>query len=374
MRALRDLILVTACCAVANTAPAQTLTQQSLEQVQTVLQRANEAYGGRDKVMGLRSVAVEFEDTNYSVNQSRGTAQPWDRGESHGQVFIDVQNQVFANRVYGSGGGGAFANGTLLNGEQNFQVNYRDHTMTPIAEPDFANTSGPFVRVTPVLLLRQLNEQSRTAHYLGETSYQDRPHDVLTFSMTVGPAISLYVDRQSGLINRSERVFPGFGLVEYHFSDYETVDGIPLHKRFELRLNGDINLERNNLKMALDVDSAPFVEMPEAFAHSAPLAPDAFQRQAIDEGVYLIGGNGTYALFVEMEDYVLGIGGTAAVAASLDSLGEATDKPLRYGVLTHHHSDHVLGVAPYVNAGATVVAARAHEQVVRDAAPDGAQL
>ncbi|MEO0425689.1 MAG: MBL fold metallo-hydrolase, partial [Pseudomonadota bacterium] len=47
---------------------------------------------------------------------------------------------------------------------------------------------------------------------------------------------------------------------------------------------------------------------------------------------------------------------------------------LRYGVLTHHHSDHVLGVAPYVNAGATVVAARAHEQVVRDAAPDGAQL
>lgn len=353
---------------------ATTLTETSVEKSADVLTRAMTAYGGTDKVMSVRSMAVQFEDTNYGVGQSRGTAKPWDESTLKGQVFADIENDVFASRTYGDGGGFEFANGTIINGSDSLQINYRSETATPIAEPDFATTSGPFFRVTPLLLLREFREHQRTAHYLGTEDLDGRPHDVVSFSMTVGPAISLYVDQETGFINRSERVFPGFGLVQYFFDEYEKVDDIPVHRRFTLRLNGDLNMTRKNVKVAFNVDAEPFLKTSAALARNPAQGPDTFQRQKVADGVWFIGGNGTYAMFTEMDDYVLAVGGTSAIAASMDSLREVTDKPIRYGVLTHQHSDHVIGVPTYVNAGATIIAARAHEQVVRDAAPDGAEL
>ena len=78
----------------------------------------------------------------------------------------------------------------------------------------------------------------------GETRVEDVNYDVIGFSMTVGPAISLYFEKGTHLLRRSERVFPGFGLVEYRFDDYETKNDIPHNRKFTLYLNGDVNLER----------------------------------------------------------------------------------------------------------------------------------
>ena len=39
-------------------------------------------------------------------------------------------------------------------------------------------------------------------------------------------------------------------------------------------------------------------------------------------------------------------------------------------MMTHHHFDHVLGVSAYEEEGATVIAAAAHERVMRRAAND----
>ena len=107
-------------------------------------------------------------------------------------------------------------------------------------------TSGPFVRVTPALLLRTLNDRSANAHYLGETKLDEKDYDVIGFSMTVGPAISMYFEKETHLLHRSERVFPGFGLVEYEFEDYAVADGIHFNQTFKLFLNGDPNIERKN--------------------------------------------------------------------------------------------------------------------------------
>jgi glyoxylase-like metal-dependent hydrolase (beta-lactamase superfamily II) len=49
------------------------------------------------------------------------------------------------------------------------------------------------------------------------------------------------------------------------------------------------------------------------------------------------------------------------------------DKPIRYGVISHHHNDHVLGVPAYVEEGATLLTVAAHEQTLRDAARDAGE-
>jgi glyoxylase-like metal-dependent hydrolase (beta-lactamase superfamily II) len=286
-----------------------------------------------------------------------------------------LENSIFANRLATNGGGFESSNGTIINGEKSFQLNFRAGTVAKIGEPDYHTASGPFVRVTPALLLRTLNDRSANAHYLGDTEVDGVEFDVVGFSMEVGPAISLYFDKETHLLHRSERVFPGFGLVEYEFNDYAVADGILFNKTFNLFLNGDPNLVRKNISMKINAPIDEYLEVSEALAAIPEVQPDPMSREEVADGVWLIGGNGTYGMFVDMGDYIFAAGGTAGGPDRVESIREVVgDKPIRYGLVTHHHFDHVMAIPNYEELGATVIAATAHERIVRRAADDGENL
>jgi glyoxylase-like metal-dependent hydrolase (beta-lactamase superfamily II) len=177
------------------------------------------------------------------------------------------------------------------------------------------------------------------------------------------------------MLRRSERVFPGVGLVEYRFSDYEVIDGIPFNRNFELYLNGDPNMQRTNVSTQVNVPLRDLVAADTTLVSIPEVTPDPLSRQEVADGVYLIGGSGTYAMFVDMGEYIVAVGGTAGIPERIDSLREVVaDKPIKYAVMTHHHFDHVMGVSAYEAEGATLVAATAHEKIVRRAAEDGDSL
>jgi glyoxylase-like metal-dependent hydrolase (beta-lactamase superfamily II) len=350
---------------------AENFTQSNVAKAQAIIDAAIEAHGGDVLLNDLHTLTIENETLNYSVDQSRSAEPPWDKSEASGINAIDLDNSVFVNNAVNSGGGFESRTGTIINGEESFQIDYRAGTIANIAEPDFDTASGPFVRVTPALLLRTLNDRSANAHYLGETELDGKDYEIIGFSMTVGPAISLYFDKETHLLHRSERVFPGFGLVEYEFKDYAVADGILFNKSFNLFLNGDPNIERENISMKINAPLDELLETSASLAAIPQVQPDPLSRQEVADGVWLIGGNGTYAMFVDMGDYIFAAGGTGGSPDRLESLREvAGDKPLRYGLMTHHHFDHVLAVPSYEEEGATIIASSAHERIIRRAAED----
>ena len=354
---------------------AENLTEHNSAQVQTIVEAAIAAYGGEQGIGSLETLFIESEGLNYSVDQSRGTEPPWDKSESTGFSAIDLGNSTFVSRASNNGGGFEAYNGTIINGDESFQLDFRAGTVARIAEPDFATTSGPFVRVTPVLLVRTLADRAANAYYLGETELDGETYDVVGFSMTVGPAISLYFDKEDHLLRRSERLFPGAGLVQYEFLDYETVAGIPFNRTFKLFLNGDPNIERRNLKTKVNSSLDALMVVDTNLQSIPEVEPDPLSRQEIADGIWLIGGTGTYAMFVDMGDYVFAAGGTAGIPDRIESLREVVgDKPVKYGMLTHHHFDHVMGVSAYEAEGATLIASAAHEEIVRRAAENGEAL
>lgn len=359
-----------------DNAPAQNITQQNMEKTQAVIDAAVAAYGGAETLNGLNSVVIEHETTAYATGQSRQPGPPWDRNRNSGLDAIGLDNNVFVNQIRGDGNGFEFDNATIINGEDNsYQLNYRAGTAAPVAQPDFDTTSGPFIRVTPALLVRQLQQRAAMTRYLGDAEVNDRPHAVLSLVMQVGPAISLYFDNETHLLNKSERFLPGFGLIEYAFTDYQNVDGIPFNNGFNLYVNGDTNLERRNTATRVNVDLDAFTRVPAGLERVAAVQPDPLSMQELADGVYLIGGNGTYAMFIEMDDYVIAVGGTAGIPVRITELRNAVpDKPIRYGVMTHHHSDHILGVPVYAAEGATVIAPAAHADTLRATITDGTEL
>jgi len=354
---------------------AENLTTKNTDKAKAVIAAAVEAHGGELPLDKLDTLLVEFESTNYSVDQSRGTEPPWDKSTSSGYSGIDIDNAIFVNRTVTDGGGFEAHNGTIINGEDSHQLNYRAGTVAQIAEPDFATTSGPLVRVTPALLVRTLQDRASNAYYLGEAEVDGVDYDVVGFSMTVGPAITMYFDRQKHLLRRSERIFPGAGLVQYEFLDYKVVDGVPVNGTFRFYLDGDLNIERKNLSTSVNAPLEEFLVVDPGLARIPQVSPDPLTRQQIGDGIWLIGGGGTYAMFVDMGEYIFAAGGTAGIPDRIELLREVVDnKPLRYAMLTHHHFDHVMGVQAYESEGAVLIASAAHEKIARRAAGDGEAL
>jgi len=373
MKRIFSLALATALAS--NLAFAQNFTETNTDKANAVIAAAVAAHGGDALLENLRTLSVEHETVNYSVDQSRATEPPWDKTLASGHDYINPDNAIFVTATQIRGGGFEASNATVIDGEKSYRVDYRTGTIAKIAEPDFDTNSGPFVRITPALLVRTLNERSANAHYLGETRVDDVVYDVVGFSMTVGPAISMYFHRKTHLLHRSERIFPGFGLVEYEFNDYETIDGVPFNRSFNLLVNGDPSMERVNISTQVNQPRDDSIAADPGLVAIPEIQADPLSRQEIADGVWLIGGNGTYAMFVDMGDYIFSAGGTAGIPERIESLREVVgDKPLRYSMMTHHHSDHVLGVTAYEAEGSTLLVAAAHEAVIRRAADDGEAL
>ena len=349
------------------------LPLKSANRAAEVIDAALEAYGGADTIANLNSVARKSKFTTWATNQSRVPGPPWDENSQTSFSAIDFENETFVSNNQGSGGGFDFNGGQIIKGNQGWQVSYRAGTVTPQAQPDFNTASGPFIRVTAPLLVKQLQNRRQTSYWLGEVDYEGRKHDVITLVMEVGPALSLYFDQETHLLSRSERVLPPFGQVDYRFSDYEIVDGIPFSQSFKLFANDQPNIfiDIQSTEVNQPIDKYAAVPQNLKMVDAAPPAPADVEIQEVKDGVFLVGAGGTYAMFVEMSDHIVAVGGTAGIPDRIKALRETGQhKPIKFGVMTHHHNDHVLGVPAYEDEGAVVLTVKQNEAVMRAAATD----
>ena len=362
-------LLISLAGLMAGALPAEdSLPLNSVNRANEIIDAAIAAHGGAEKLTALNSLAQEGAFTNYAVGQSRKPNPPWDQSTASGFNAIDFEKKIFVARNRGSAGGFDFDAANIVDGENAWQVDYRGDTVAPVAQPDFNTASGPFVRVTPALLMKQLQNRRQASNWLGVADIDGRPHDVITLVMEVGPGLGLYIDQETHMLTRMERVLPPFGQIEYRFSDYERIDGIAFNRTFQLLVNGDTSIDIVNSNTRVNVPVAEYAAVDDGLEAIPEITPDDFNLQEIAEGVFLVGGTGAYGLIVEMRDYLVAIGGTQGAAARIAEAGKhVSGKPVRYGVLTHHHSDHVPAAADYAREGATIITFRENEAVVREA-------
>ncbi|MEN7343090.1 MAG: MBL fold metallo-hydrolase [Pseudomonadota bacterium] len=364
------LVFIALCFSLIPLAIAGNLTEQNEAKTGKIIAKLVERYGGSDTLSSLDSIVVKHDNVFVSVGQSKKPTPPWDTSTATGVSAIDLAAERFAISNRGSGGGFEYHEATLINDTQSYELDYRSGYARPIEDPNYEQSTGPFVRVTPVLLVKALQDHARTAHFLGKASIEDREHYVVRFAMNQGPAISLYVDVNSHLITHSERIVPGFGMISYDFHDYEIISGIPFNRTFQLHQDGELSMKRTNQSISVNQSIDPYLSIDQSLTVTSPIPEDPMSLREVADGVYLIGGNRTYGMFVEMEDHVIAVGGVAGLNDRLEELRRVTQKPVKYGVLTHHHSDHLLAVSGYADIGATVVTPTAHETVVSEAAGD----
>ncbi len=255
-------------------------------------------------------------------------------------------------------------------------------------------------RAVPHVLLEEALTRSATLRHLGDMQIGQEKRAGVSYSTPDGVVLTLLFDPDTGLLREVEYLaelpLRGDTRVRWSFGEYRDVAGLGAYpSSYAIDLNGDRLREVTFTRISTGTESDLFdvpgdIALPEPPPSTASVGgsgsgsssssgqEDPHDIREVAPGVHLFVNvrGGFHMLFVEFEDHVvavdapaawnelhqLPIGGASEARASrvgaryLEGIRwRVPDKPVRYVVATHAHSDHLGGVLPFLKAGATVL-------------------
>jgi glyoxylase-like metal-dependent hydrolase (beta-lactamase superfamily II) len=324
----------------------------------SVLRAASQTMG----VDKLSSITYYGSGANFNLGQNNNANAPWPRVNANDYVrSIDfsqgVSRATWVTWAVPVQGGAA----AQASGQQN------------ITPANMAWAQQLEIWVTPWGFLKgaAANKATVRAQRVGGQRYQ-----VVTWNSPIlspgGQAYKVvgYINSQN-LVEKVQTWVenPIFGdmLVETQYSFYRDKDGLkypaqivqsrggwPVFEAFVLGANANpANIQQ--------LTTVPATAGPPPGAPGGPPAPgaDASPSEKLAEGVYRI--RGAYnALAVDLKDYIVlfepGPQNEARAQAIIaETRRVIPNKPIKYGVISHHHFDHTGGLAAVVAEGITIV-------------------
>lgn len=350
-----------------GSAQAANFTQENVQKSQEIISKTMEAYGGAEKIRGLQQVKVTYDVTNIAAGQSRKPGPPWDQDKRQRVSAFDFVKQQTVTSFKGINAGLPFAGVNIVNGESSANIDPILKIMTPVDGADFNIVAGGSLRSNGTFIVKRLQQFAGSARYLGDIQYNKRPHHLLSFTMTGGPALTLYIDKVSHLVSKNERVVGNF-LVEYYFSDYKKVDGIMFPFTNSYTVDGAPAQAFVATEYEVNKSFDSLLALPTDYLELAAALPTDIKTHTLGNNAYWVTQNAQNSLFFEFADHLLMIGGLPGVSARISEIQKTVaDKPVKYLVMTHHHADHIGGSQEANDAGITFVAVKNHKQVISEA-------
>jgi glyoxylase-like metal-dependent hydrolase (beta-lactamase superfamily II) len=344
------------------------------QDAKTVVDAAAAAMG----TTGLQSIQYSGTGTNNSVGQARTPGGPWPRFKVTKYVAsvnytapAMRQEIVRIDNEYPPRGGGAGP----------FNPSTGQGSIRPIPGDIIQNqnTDGRTevgalnIWLTPHGFLKGAAANEATA----KTSAA-RGRKIVSFT-AFGKYIVTGTVNDQNLVERVEtRVdnnFTGDTLIEGIYSDYRDFGGVKFPTRIVQRQGGHPVLEitvadvQPNSPAALEVRGAlQRGGGPPAAPGAPPPAAGAVGMKAekIADGVWFLTLGNPQSLLVEFNDYAVIVEAPSNDERSLATIAEAKrmfpNKPIRYLVNTHHHSDHAGGIRAYVAEGIPIITHEAQKQ------------
>jgi glyoxylase-like metal-dependent hydrolase (beta-lactamase superfamily II) len=261
-------------------------------------------------------------------------------------------------------------------------------------------------RFLPHMVLADALAQRKTLRYVGRDQLDGEDVDVVSYTTSASDVLTISICTGNHLVDSVATVIEmpllGDTSMRWQWSNYEVLEEqLQVPRRLEVML-GDKVLKEAVISVRLGIDKTAFeppagMNIDDPPEHIAPLSKfvpygqRAPHVEEIVQNVFLVNDlrPGFRVVFVEFEDFVLAVDAptgwyemnqippmnwsygdsNAALARKFQrAIDEAAPgKPLRYVVLTHHHSDHIGAVRAFAVAGAAIVAGKAAASVAKGA-------
>ena len=349
--------------------PSASLT--SYEKARKVLDDGIEAMGGLEALRKIKDFTLKEKGTVYARYQSPSPDPPYTSGPSEETLIVDNERGFLFDDLKTANGGFNNWVRTVIKGSEGQTLDMWSKTSTPIPNPSLNNFKGQIRRLPPFVLLEAL-DRAPTLRWLGEDEVAGKKQRVISVIRPDNQQLALYFDAQTNLLSRYEYVYPdpmaGDSVIAQSYSAYRAVGKLKVPTGRILYNSGGPIQQTEYTDVQINTRPADSVfEVAQGFEKLAapPATPPAPAVSKVAEDVYVLQGlaGGTHnVLFVGFNDYVLVVEAPEQIIYnnnSVQALAKIKEtlpgKPIKYLVLTHHHSDHAGGFREYVAEGATLV-------------------
>lgn len=388
----KNIILFT--LAILGLAPLAMVKAQDAEALR-VVNSAFQALGGESQVKSITSIFVKAKGVEHRSADAQGYHPDKQTSAPHEEqlaVFNDDKRLAFEYKT----------------GRHDGTIRWRRvyFTETQRVFADFINKSAsgaatrfPSVertqsarRIPHIFLLETLANRS-SLKYLGIRKFENKDHEVISVNLpNIQTPVLLYFDKKTSLLAKFEFSvdFPAIGqtVAEYSFSNYHQDNQLGwFPSNHTIKLNGNIwRTMRYEQVLVNSSEAEKMLGLPpelEGF-----LIPPGTVKE-IAKGVYLIYRLGGYQpMFIEFKDFVVAIEAPAAVPfledTPLEDLANADvlskefiakikqtvpNKPIKYVVPTHYHSDHAGGIRAFASENSIVLTTPGNKKFYENFAP-----
>src|SRR5262245_44727827 len=154
-----------------------------------VLEAGIHALGGGDVLRAMDDFAMTETGSWFARHQSVRVDPPWDRTASTNTVFIDTKKRRYISEFRDPERGGK----EVVHDGQAFFVDPMGKTIYPMGSDDIPRTVFAHISRLPHLLLAHVrDERAATLRYLGEESFENRSHRLVSFSNADGMQLAMW--------------------------------------------------------------------------------------------------------------------------------------------------------------------------------------
>ena len=274
------------------------------------------------------------------------------------------------------------------------------------ARPGINNQAKRYSNMIPHMLVDEAMLNRKSLKYLGKNA---NGNDMVSFHSDTYGSITILIDKKTKFIRGVEYLkdmpLKGDSIIRWRFKDYKEISEFGFYPTgYTVSLNDEmlkdisytsINTSGENSSLSTIPDNIDIPEMPdppaEGNTETEPVPttiPDAVQ---LADNVYVMPHirPGFHPMVIEFNEYLMVVDTPAGWhevhqlpamqwvdGATSSSTGtrllegirqKISEKPIKYVVLTHHHSDHAGGIRPFVAEGATLLSSESTASVLKEA-------
>ncbi len=333
--------------------PHAALAQVSPE-LAAVVAKVKATYGGA-KLTGLEYFG--HDDEYRETFDGQGYTPDYDNfWVVKSQTRLDLKDQNGSYESWSDQYGRIMQFHTLTTDQGVAMIDYELGYYTLNPDANYYQSFGRNIRSSDTLLayelVREANEKSlgEPVNYLGE-----RHHQVI-LTLPESPPLHLYIN-DAGEIKRMHRIVGDSNQVVYVFENHNVWNGVRFAKEHRLYIDGALLFLTRNRTLVQRPMAADTFSLPAGLSEEPERV--AFEEMTViplSDKLHHVGQT-DFSAFYDAGNYIIGLGGYGGLRERFEAYQKdrGHNKPLRFQIPTHHHSDHIAGLADAFELGASVI-------------------
>lgn len=349
------------------------VTADAGERESRIIDSAVNAYGG-NALLNLKS--FKYTDTiDHFFSHQSGHSLQGPTSQHYNQIHIEVNTDFEHKRselkrltkliVGYHENRNVTATHRTFSGSKGYDVDHFKQTYRVSERINFSNADLGYSQMLDPIVVKNLVADKAQAQWVDTAFIEGRSHDVLTVHAGTEKEYSVYIDEKTKLLSRMLQK-RGSSLRSYSFLQHQLTEGVVWAKQLIVGTEEALVYHTDNRKFHVNPQEKGTFEPPSGYRASVSDAYfDVSQLtiRELAEGVYYVGKDWGYTLFIDAGGYYISAGAWGMSDRSddwlqaLDLLHQTTgDKlPVKYHLVSHHHTDHMSELHDVLDHGAKLL-------------------